>query len=66
MDASPYYYAYTRGLPRCAEHAEVRLVKQPAYVESTLLKKNRSFLPFLNDFICIFQKKAVLLQRFWW
>ena len=22
MDASPYYYAYTRGLPSCAEHAE--------------------------------------------
>ncbi len=42
MDASPYYYAYTRGLPRCAEHAEVRLVKQPAYVESTLLKRGKA------------------------
>ena len=26
MDASPYYYAYTRGLPSGAEHAEVGFV----------------------------------------
>ena len=26
MDASPYYYAYTRGLPSDAEHAEVGFV----------------------------------------
>ena len=26
MDASPYYYAYTRGLPSCTQHSEVALV----------------------------------------
>ena len=26
MDASPYYYAYTRGLPRCTQHTQVALV----------------------------------------
>ena len=26
MDAFPYYYAYTRGLPSCTQHSEVALV----------------------------------------
>lgn len=42
MDASPYYYAYTRGLPRCAEHAEVRLVKQARERREHLIKKGKS------------------------
>ena len=48
MDASPYYYAYTRGLPRCAEHAEVGFVTPL----SVLLSGSEELVGLFRELFC--------------
>ena len=48
MDASPYYYAYTRGLPSGTQHAEVALIT-PLCI---LLRCCKQFRSFVRELLC--------------
>ena len=52
MDASPYYYAYTRGLPSSAEHAEVGFVTPLCIL-----------LSGSEELVCLFSGTVLLQKR---